>query len=108
MGANAFAEAFEELLDANDEACGKPQFVLINGKKHRAIIAEVPSEAVFLAGGRGEAGQFTIQVAVSGFSEPPEKGDSVEVSGKEYEIVGEVTNQNDATYSITVGDPNAK
>lgn len=105
---NEFSDAFTELLDANDEVCGKEQFVLIDGKKHRAIIAEVPSEVVMLAGGRAEAGQFTVQVAVSGFSEPPEKGDAVEVRGQEYEIIGEVTNANNAVYTITVGDPNAK
>lgn len=111
MPANQFTDAFTELLDANDEAHGKPQFVLISGKKHRAIIQELRSEEVQVFGGRADAGGFTCQVAVSGFSEPPEKGDPIQAngqSGSDFEILGDVIKRNDATYEIVAGDPAAE
>lgn len=105
--ANKFARAFESLLNHNDRACRTPQFVLISGKKHRAIIQELRSEEVQVFGGRADAGGFTCQVAASGFSEAPEKGDTIQSmgTGPEFEILGDVIKRNDATYEIVAGDP---
>lgn len=109
MAANQFALAFVELLDANDELCGSPQFIMIKGRKHRAIIEEISVEEIMVAGGKADAGGFRCQVPTSGFSEDPAKGDTAQKLGKgpEMEILS-FSKTNDAVYIITTGDPAAE
>lgn len=110
MASNQFAAGFVELLDANDEVCGTPQFVMIDNRKHRAIIEEVSVEEILVAGGNADAGGFRCQVPTSGFSEDPAKGDPVQKLGEgpTFEILGDVRKLNEAVYGIVAGDPSAE
>jgi hypothetical protein len=103
--AGALADAFQELLDANDEACGTPQFIQIDGKQHRAIHTEIPQDEQMLRGGIGEGGQFQSQVAIKDFAQPPEKGASAIVNGtgRELQVLGHLA-VNSAVYIVTIGD----
>lgn len=98
------SDAFDELLDVNAEALGESQFVIINGKKHDAIIEEIGSSEFPIAGGESESEQFRVKVRKREFSSMPEKGDPCKVRGRKLEIVGPVVDRNGVEYEITIGD----
>lgn len=94
-----------ELLDANDEFCGKPQFVLIEGKKKRAIIEEVTTDEIIVLGGSAEAGGFRAKCRKAEFSEQPEQGTRIQklADGPVLEILN-VIERNGVEYEIVAGD----
>lgn len=98
------SEAHAELQEACNEVTGKPQYVLIDGKKYSAIIEDVSMDEVFALGGKAESGGFRVMVAKEKFSQEPERFTAIEGRGMELQILG-VTNINDTTYEITAGDP---
>lgn len=98
-----FDEAFARLLDANDRACGKPQFILVNGRKRRAIIEETTTDEIVMAGGQSDKGGGRAMVAKKGFADEPEQGDPVDVRGKAFELLS-LTSANESTYTILFGE----
>lgn len=96
------ADAFTELLEANDESCGTPQVVFVDGRKIRAIISETTHDEIILAGGYGEAGGFRAEVPASAFSQKPDKGLPISGNGKELDILS-VVGRNGVTYEIIAG-----
>lgn len=98
------AEAFDALLEVNAEVLGSRQFVIINGKKHDAIIEEIGSAEIAISGGQSESEQFRVKVRKREFSSIPEKGDPVKVRGRQLEVSGPVIDRNGVEYEITVGD----
>jgi hypothetical protein len=96
------SDAFDQLLDACDEASGSPQFAIVNGRKVRAIIEEITSDEIMMAGGIAESGGFRVQVRWADFAQKPEQGDSVEARDQDLEVVS-VVNRNDVVYEIAAG-----
>lgn len=109
---NDMAKAFDDLLDANAEVLSdnpdpsrrKPESILINGKKHDAIIEEISTSEIPIGGGMTEGEQFRFKVRKREFSSLPEKGDTVKIRGRELEIVGPVVDRNGVELEVTVGD----
>jgi hypothetical protein len=102
-------DAFVELLDANDEACGTPQFVTINGKKYRAIIDEIGAAEILVAGGNTEGEAFRAKTRKADFAKEPLKGATIRqfTDGKKLEILS-IIQRNGVEYEITAGDPMAE
>ena len=98
-------DAFVELLDANDECCGTPQFVMIDGKQKRAIIEEITTDEILIMGGTGEKGGFRAKTRQAEFASSPIKGMSIQklADGKPLTIIN-VSERNGVEYEITAGD----
>ncbi len=94
-----------ELLDANDEACGTPQFVIIEGKKKRAIIEAVTTDEIIVAGGNAESGGFRARCRKAEFSEQPRQGEEIKklADGPRLEILN-LIERNGVEYEILAGD----
>lgn len=100
---NAFVEARDELLDANDEELGSPQAAKIAGKTVRCIIEEITSEEIEISGGVAESGGFKLScIPKESLSPKPEKGDSVEARDQDLELLS-IVEYNDCSYTITAG-----
>jgi len=99
------AQAFDELLDVNDAACGKPQFVRIEGIKHRAIVESIATDEMILIGGFADRGGFRAQVRKSDFGERPEENIAIQNGDKgEQFVILSLIERNGVTYEITAGD----
>lgn len=101
--------AFVELMDINDATCGTPQFVMIEGRKVRAIIEEITTNEILLAGGGGgdvEAGGFRAKCRAVDFPSPPVTGTEIQkmADGKMLSILSFIE-RNGVEYEITAGDP---
>lgn len=96
------SDAFDELLDANDDATGIPQFAIVNGKKVRAIIEEMTNDEIMIAGGVAESGGFRVMVRKADFAWRPQQGDSIEARGQDLEVMS-ITNRNDVSFEIQAG-----
>jgi hypothetical protein len=101
------ADAFRELLDANDEALGSAQTVSIEGTDYRALVEEITHEEIVVAGGYGQAGQFRATIPqVDDDGDPinrPNQGDAITVRDQALEILS-VTDRNEVAWEILVGD----
>lgn len=100
---NQFAIARDELLDANDEACGAPQTAKIAGKPVRCIIEEITSEEIEISGGVAESGGFRLScIPKESLSPKPEKGDSVEARDQDLELLS-IVEFNNCSFTVTAG-----
>jgi hypothetical protein len=97
-------DAFTELLDFKEEATGKKEYVLLNGRKVRALVSEITIDEEFISGGTAQAGGFRCSIAVADVAEAPAKFDPIKVRGNELQILS-VNEVNGVTYEITAGDP---
>lgn len=104
-----FDDCLVELQDVNDETCGKPQYVLIEGKKKRAILEDITTEEIIVAGGNAESGGFRAKCRKAEFAVQPEQGDVIRkgTDGRELSILS-VIERNGVEYEITAGDPAAE
>jgi hypothetical protein len=102
-------ECLFELMACNDETCGTPQFVLIEGKKKRAIIEDMTTEEMLVAGGNAESGGFRAKCRKADFASQPEQGDVIKkgTTGRELSILS-VIERNGVEYQITAGDPSSE
>lgn len=98
-----FDDAFKDLLDAHDAELGEPQLAKVGKKNHRAIIEEITSDEIAIAGGLAESGGYRITVSKHGFARRPRKGERVIARGNSLQIAS-VTERNNCTYEITAGD----
>lgn len=97
-------DAFEDLLEAKaDCSPGGKEFIFINGKKHEAIVGELGTSEIAIAGGLAESEQFRVKVRRREFSSIPEKGDSAKVRGRELEVVGTAIDRNGVELELSLG-----
>jgi hypothetical protein len=98
-----------ELFDANDEACGTPQFVFVDGKKKRAIIEEITTEEIIVAGGNAESGGFRAKCRKAEFAEQPTQGTDIKKQNQDRALsILSVIERNGVEYEITAGDPTSE
>lgn len=102
-----YADAFEELLDAQEEAHGERITVKIGGNPVDAIIENQIIDPVHLMGGDGDSGGFTARCPVARFIKgSPKPGTSIEAEGyAQGLVIISCKPINRATYEITAGDP---
>lgn len=106
---SGFDDCMVELMDANDEACGTPQFVTIEGKTKRAIIEDMTTEEILVRGGIAESGGFRAKCRKAAFAQKPEQGDTIRkgTDGRELSVMSMIE-RNGVEYEITAGDPAAE
>jgi hypothetical protein len=101
-----FDDAFVELLDCNDEVLGTPQIVLIEGRKHRAIIEEITVDEIIVAGGNAESGGFRAKTRKADFADRPEQGDEIKrITDDRALSILSIIERNGVEYEILAGDP---
>lgn len=106
---NLFQSAFTEFLNRRAATFGAPQLVTVGATTVAATdISELSFEDIFVAGGKADAGGFTIQVRKSDLPARPATLSDVTVNGRTMKILQPVQDVNDAVYIITAGDPAAE
>lgn len=103
---SALDDAFEQLLDAQEEVNGYRVKANINGKDYDFLKDDISSDLMPVQGGYAEGGQISGKLRASDFAETmPRKNDIVVVEGKELRIL-QIERIN-KTLNIIAGDPTA-
>jgi hypothetical protein len=101
------SEALGELMDANDEVHGGEEYVMLNGRKLRALVSDIPTDPFNVGGGTAESGTFTVTIPFDSIASEPENGTPVKARGKDL-VVLSCVNANGVAWEITAGDPTAE
>ena len=100
-----YADAFEELLDAQEEARGYRPTVNIDGEEIDAVIEDLVFDPTHLMGGDGNKGGFMAICPVARFNASPKQGASITAEGYGDGLtILKVRLRNGVTYEITAGD----
>ena len=99
-----FSDAFEELLNVQEESRGSRLKLIVSGKEVDALIEEDNNSFINLGGGQVDAGTYKAMVRISDFQEQPaQKSDVTDPLTGVTQSLLEVTRTNDV-YVLTIGD----
>lgn len=96
--------AFDSLLDVREKVIGFRETVNLNGVDVDALVEKITFEPAFVAGGIGESGGFTCQIAVDAVPVQPKHFDPIIVRNQTLKVLS-CDDINKVVYLITAGDP---
>lgn len=96
-------DAFAELLDAKEDATGKREYILLNGRKIDALVSEIRAGDLIVGGGIAQTDGFECQIAQSAVAGKPEKDTPIECRGQRL-VVMDANDVNGVTWSVIAGD----
>ena len=99
---NSMAEAFAEAAAAKREECGEDVVILNGNHIADALVDEITTDEVVMAGGNGDEGGCRVQILISAVAQQPAKDQTITVNGREWDVLS-VIERNRATYEIICG-----
>lgn len=105
---SAILDAFEEMLNAQEEAFGYRVLASVGSTVNKDCIpTDIPSNHSPVAGGNAEVATMQLQMRVSDFSTPPrERFDSTMCKGKRLTVLS--FRETGGVYTIDCGDITAE
>lgn len=100
---NEFDSAFTELQDCFEAETGQTQQVTINGTPYDCVVSELTKDEMFVHGGTGENGGFSVMVRASVFGVAPVKVQTIVYKTTTLNVLS-FQKTNEATYTIVAGD----
>lgn len=97
------SDAFDEMLDAQEESLGRRERCVISGKAYDFLVGDTNLQDIFVDAGIGKSGAYVGKVRVSDFPKgAPVKFESFQFRGDDLQITN-IQRIND-TYEITASD----